>query len=123
MGYRSEVAVLIYPDEDAQNEARYDTLKLLMNTTFKGVYEEFEANFTWRDSHRVLQFEAQGVKWYDSYSDVQHFHSMLDAIGEMEGFNYEFTRVGEDAEDIEQVQRGDDVQHHVGVKRSIEVNL
>jgi len=73
MGYRSSVTVVIYPDNGGRNETRYDMLKLLMNTTFKLTYEEFESNFEWLDSHRVLKFEATDVKWYDSYrSEEQH---------------------------------------------------
>jgi len=48
---------------------------------------------------------------------------MMDAIGDMEGYNYEFMRVGEDYDDIEQNQRGNDLQYHISVSRSIEVDL
>jgi len=123
MGYRSDVTVLIYPDNDEQNAERYDTLKVLMNTTFKLTYEEFESNFEWLDRHRVLKFATESVKWYDSYPDVRGLHSMMDAIGDMEGYNYEFMRVGEDYDDIEQNQRGNDLQYHISVSRSIEVDL
>jgi len=123
MGYRSDVTVLIYPDNGEQNAERYDTLKVLMNTTFKLTYEEFESNFEWLDNHRVLKFAVESVKWYDSYPDVRDLHSMMDAIGDMEGYNYEFMRVGEDYDDIEQNQRGNDLQYHISVSRSIEVDL
>jgi hypothetical protein len=123
MGYRSAVTVLIYPDNGEQNAERYDMLKVLMNTTFKKIYEEFESNFEWLDRHRVLKFAVESVKWYDSYPDVRDFQSMLDDLGEMEGLNYEFMRVGEDYDDIEQNQRGNDLQYHISVSRSIEVDL
>lgn len=123
MGYRSDVTVLIYPDNGEQNEARYDTLKLLMNTTFKGVYEEFESNFEWLDNHRVLKFAIESIKWYDSYPDVQKFARMLDDLGEMEGLNYEFMRVGEESDDVEELQRGEDLRYALSVTRTIEVDL
>jgi hypothetical protein len=126
MGYRSDIAVVIYPDTGEQNEARYGALKLLMNTTFKTTYDTWsngDEDFEWHDNHRVLEFRTDSVKWYDSHPEVAAFHAMLDAIGEMEGYNYEFMRIGEDNDDVEEVQRGDDVQYHLGVKRTIEVNL
>lgn len=123
MGYRSDVTVLIYPDNGEQNAERYDTLKVLMNTTFKNVYEEFDEAFEWLDRHRVLKFAVESVKWYENHPDVMDFQSMLDAIGDMEGFNYEFMRVGEDTDDIEQQQRGEDLQYHITLVRSIEVDL
>jgi len=123
MGYRSDVTVLIYPDNGEQNAERYDMLKVLMNTTFKKIYEEFDEAFEWLDNHRVLKFAVESVKWYDSYPDVRDFQSMLEDISDMEGLNYEFMRVGEDYDDIEQNQRGDDLQYHISVSRSIEVDL
>ena len=123
MGYRSDVTVLIYPDNGEQNEARYDMLKLVMNTTFKSAYEAWDDHFEWLDSHRVLKFAIESIKWYDSYPDVQNFARMLDDLGEMEGLNYEFMRVGEDYDDIEQQHRGNDLQYHISLARSIEVDL
>jgi hypothetical protein len=123
MGYRSDVTVLIYPDNSEQNAERYDTLKVLMNTTFKLTYEEFESNFEWLDRRLVLKFEVTSIKWYDSYPDIMNFQSMLDAIGDMEGYNYEFMRVGEDYDDIEQNQRGNGLRYALSVTRTIEVDL
>jgi hypothetical protein len=123
MGYRSDVTVLIYPDNGEQNAERYDTLKVLMNTTFKSTYEAWEDHFEWLDHHRVLKFAIESIKWYDSYPHIMNFQSMMDAIGDMEGYNYEYMRVGEDYDDIEQNQRGNDLQYHISVSRSIEVDL
>jgi hypothetical protein len=123
MGYRSDVTVLIYPDNGEQNAERYDMLKVLMNTTFKETYEAWEDSFEWLDRHRVLKFATESVKWYDSYPDVMNFQSMLEDISDMEGLNYEFMRVGEDYDDTEQNHRGNDLQYHITLVRSIEVDL
>ena len=123
MGYRSDVTIVIYPDPGEQKSERYDTLKVLMNTTFKSAYEKWEEHFEWLDHPRVLQFQIEGIKWYPSYSDVQAITTMLDAIGEMEGYNYEFMRIGEDAEDIESNRRGDHLKYYLQLTRSIEVNI
>ena len=123
MGYRSDVTIVIYPDPGEQKSERYDTLKVLMNTTFKSAYEEWDECFTWLDHPRVLQFQIQSIKWYPSYPDVQALTTMLDAIGEMEGYNYEFMRIGEDSDDIESNSRGDHLEYYVQLTRSIEVNL
>jgi hypothetical protein len=121
MGYRSDVTTLIYGDGLSQE--KYDLLKTLMNTTFKGVYDEFEANAEWHDHKRALEFRMENVKWYESYSDVQNFMQMLNDIGDMSGLNYEFIRVGEETDDIEQLQNGEDLRYALSVSRSIEVDL
>ncbi len=122
MGYRSEVKALIYPLGGADNLLKYEQLKLLMNTTFKDLYEYWhDPYFTWDDKHRVLEFDAQSVKWYDSYSEVAAFPKFLDAVHEA-GYEYEFIRIGEDDTDVETAQSGD-AEGFMYVSRSIEVNL
>ena len=123
MGYRSDVTIVIYPDPGEQKSERYNTLKVLMNTTFKSAYEEWEKSFEWLDHPRVLQLQMEGIKWYTSYPDVQVITTMLDEIGEMEGYNYEFMRIGEDSDDIESNFRGEHLEYYLQLTRSIEVNL
>ena len=122
MGYRSDVAVVIYGDV-RDNDERYALLKTLMNTTFKDVYTEFEGNAEWHDGKRVLEFKMEDVKWYESYSEVKRFMTMLDDIGEIKGLNYEFVRVGEEVEDIETKSEGNYPEYILSVTRSIEVDL
>lgn len=121
MGYRSDVAVVIYGDQ--RDPDKYGALKVLMNTTFKKTYTEFETSAEWHDHKHVLEFKIDDVKWYESYLDVQDFMHMLREIEDLEGYNYEFMRVGEDTEDIETRHSGDDVDYVLRVNRSIEVDL
>jgi len=122
MGYRSQVAAVIYGDV-RDNDEKYDLLKVLMNTTFKDVYTEFEGNAEWHDGKRVLEFKMEDVKWYESYPDVKRFMNMLDDIGDIEGFNYEFVRIGEESEDIETKSEGSYPEYILSVTRSIQVDL
>ena len=121
MGYRSDVAVVIYGD--GRDDEKYELIKTLMNTTFKDVYAENEGYETWYDTAHVLEFKLGGVKWYDSYPDVDRFMHMLAEIGDIEGLNYEFMRVGEDADDIEAKQGGMFIEYILSVTRSIRVDL
>jgi len=121
MGYRSDVTALIYGDQ--RDPDKYEVLKVLMNTAFKGVRTEFEANMNWHDEECVLEFKMEGVKWYDSCLDVQDFTRMLCALSEIEGFNYEVLRVGEDDNDIQSDTGGNAREHLLSVERTIQVNL
>jgi hypothetical protein len=121
MGYRSEVATVIYGDN--RDADKYALLKTLMNTTFKGAYDAWSASVTWHDTKHVLEFRIEDVKWYDGYADVAAFMQMLEEIGEIEGFNYEFLRIGEDDEDIERQNGGEHGDYITRVNRSIEVDL
>ena len=122
MGYRSDVKALVYPLGGEHNLLQYEQLKLLMNTTFKDVYEAWgDDYFTWDDKHRVLKFSAESVKWYESYPDVAKFPPFLDALHDLE-YEYEFMRIGEDDDDIETNRTGDS-ESYMYVARTIEVNL
>lgn len=122
MGYRSDVQALIYPQGGEHNLLNYDKLKTLMHTTFKDVYDYWQdPYFTWDDNHRVLSFEANSVKWYDSYPPVARFTKFLEEVHELE-YEYEFIRIGEDDTDIE-TDRSGDSEGYMYVSRTIEVSF
>jgi hypothetical protein len=122
MGYRSDVKALIYPVSSEHSLIEYDKLKTLMNTTFKDVYDYWQdPYFTWDDKHRVLKFDANSIKWYDGYPEVEQFGKFLSDIQELE-YEYEIIRVGEEDTDIEYDSTGD-AQGYLSVSRTIEVNF
>jgi hypothetical protein len=127
MGYRSDVTAIIYPDGGEHSALNYNKLKLLMNTTFKELFDEwggvreFSDGWEWNDDVLVLQFTATSVKWYDSYPDVQRFVKFLGEVQELE-YQYEFMRVGEEDTDIEYDSTGD-ANGYLCVRREIEVRF
>jgi len=133
MGYRSNLMVLIYPDacsSEEEQSAKYEQLKLLMGTTFKDVFEEFDECLTWMDADHVLKFAFEDVKWYPSYGDVKMFEDMLstfkgsgDDAEDIKGYCTEFVRIGEDTNDVEEVHTGDNNHYYLQVRRTIECNV
>jgi hypothetical protein len=91
MGYRSDVAAVIYADDsdtvevERQEHARekYAVLKVLMNTRFK----------------------VDNIKWYEGYPEIDGFMKMLDSLEDM-GYVYEYLRVGEEPDDIDRKGNG-----------------
>jgi hypothetical protein len=122
MGYRSDVKALIYPANGDQNLLEYDKLKLLFNTTFQDVFTAWgEDYFEWDDRHRVLMFDANSVKWYDSYPEIKTFVKFLADVQEL-GYEYEFIRIGEEDDDVETDSTGD-AEGFMYVQRTIEVSF
>lgn len=122
MGYRSDVKALIYPLGGEHNLLEYDKLKLLFNTTFQDVFEAWgEDYFSWNDKHRVLEFDANSVKWYDSYPEVQRLTKFLSEVQDL-GYEYEFMRIGEEDDDIETDNSGD-AENFMYVERTIQVSF
>lgn len=60
-------------------------------------------------------FDADYVKWYDTYSDVQAWHKLMDHAQKM-NLNVEFARVGEDPDDIETWESGEELEGFVRVE-------
>jgi hypothetical protein len=121
MGYRSDVTAVIYGD--ARDIEKYNVLKTLMNTTFKEAYDEWDSCAIWHDEKGVLEFNIEDVKWYEAYPDVFAFLTMLENLQKIEGYNYEFVRVGEQDDDIERQSDGNQCEYVIHVCRSIQVEL
>lgn len=120
MGYRSEIKAAFYaPKEHAP------VLKLYVDENFP---EELKGDLRPIDNGRYAgyMFEGNGWKWYDSYPEVQAFNrfasNFLELADGEEGserrWAYEFVRIGEDTDDIEQ-NRSDYSDYQLDVIRSI----
>lgn len=126
MGYRSDVMALIYPEPGDDKSEKFEQLKVLMATTFKGVSDEFgDPYMTWLEDDRVLKFDIRDVKWYPSYPDVRMFEAMLGTFSddEIEGYCTEFVRVGEETDDVEQRHTGENNEYYLQVRREIDCNV
>jgi|Laugrespbdmm15sn_2_1035079.scaffolds.fasta_scaffold92470_2 hypothetical protein len=133
MGYRSDVAYTIrFVHEDDTNnkqsfytflaEAKANAATALCFTTPdvpSWVFEVDEENYQ-------INFYADSVKWYDSFSEVQAHEALLSLAKEWDEdtdnhscIAYIFVRIGEDKNDVE-VREGGDVDYDwVHVSRSI----
>lgn len=124
MGYRSNIYVAIVPSAGTAADQRapvMDRLRLLVGTTFAerlgGFMDEDCTTWDWRPGR--LDIEICDVKWYESYTDVQQFHSFLDALPDL-GYAYEFIRLGEDDEDVARQSAGELYDSLLSVVRSVE---
>lgn len=109
MGYRSAVTAVIYGDEDTL--VKYMALEKLEHSNdsvfvhFKGQLKRITIPFS-KAPLEALMLELTGVKWYDGYDDVKAWTRFMEASVEHE-LNYEFVRIGEDHDDIQQEQDGE----------------
>ena len=117
MGYRSHVVSAIYgPTEDINKLIVLGKLAPLNVFDNFSCYIDLYAVNQYKDSEfRLIMFDAGDVKWYDTYSDVQAWHKLMDHAKEM-NLNVEFARVGEDPDDIERIESGDNLEYLVSVE-------
>ena len=121
MGYRSDVVAAFYatPDKAA-------AVKLFVDENFP---EELAGNLRpIKNAHyQGYMFEDHHVKWYDNYPEVMAFHKFVSnflELAEQEeiAWCYEFMRIGEDSEDIEETQ-SDYADNQLRVSRCIETDF
>ena len=121
MGYRSDVMAAFYttPDKAA-------AMKLYVDENFP---EELAGNLRPINNghYQGYMFEDENVKWYDSYPEVQAFNKFVSnflELAEQEEIKwaYEFVRVGEDSDDIEE-NRSNYADYLVYPSRSIETDF
>ena len=110
MGYRSDVTIIMYPSADHRD--KFAALKLYVD---ENLPDEFKV--VGEGDSRYLHCYIDGVKWYDSYEEVDTYSKLFSEWDELfadpddpsakEGlqadtiFQYEFMRIGEDYEDVE----------------------
>ena len=124
MGYRSEVTAAFYVHKI--NEDQWPALKLYVDENFpKELVECLREKKS--DYHHGYIFSESDVKWYDSYPEVaafQRFVSNFLEIADGEGvpWAYEFVRIGEDSNDIEETS-SDSADYVLSVVRTTEINF
>lgn len=134
MGYRSDVAYTIrFVHEDDTNnkqsfytfiaEAKSKAAAALCFTTPNTPSWVFEVN----EEHYQINFYADHVKWYESFSDVQAHEALLALASEWDNdednhahIGYAFVRIGEESNDIEERLSESADWGWVSVGRSIE---
>ena len=131
MGYRSDVTIIMYPSADHRD--KFAALKLYVD---ENLPDEFKV--IGEGDRRYLHCYIDGVKWYDSYEEVDTYSKLFSEWDELfadpddpsakEGlqadtiFQYEFMRIGEDYEDVEYHQSyGAD--HVLNMSREVYIDL
>jgi hypothetical protein len=122
MGYRSEVAIKVYGDDESMSrfQTAYDTA---YNACDQATMDEID---TWmRDGAKngfadnVFTFHATQIKWYDDFLAVKFFDALME-MGEDAGASVEFIRIGDDYDDIESKYYGENCEWCLGVERFID---
>ena len=115
MGYRSDVLGLVYGT--GTNVDRYIKQHKKVHGD-KSVFDLFPAGnnddnegitigTTIRDEveYKYIKLSGSDWKWYDSYEDVQAWEQFMKA-SKIYGLEWEFSRIGEEEQDIESIKSG-----------------
>jgi len=133
MGYRSDVKIVVIASSKEAMDDLLAVYAMLPEVQKAGGFEELGWERYELGEGRVLTYEADDVKWYDSYDDVTVIMRLLEDVSI---FNEErsedvyaarFVRVGEEYNDIEVEHYGDrweyDMENALPIHRYAEFNL
>lgn len=127
MGYRSDVALVMYPNKPED----FHLLKLYVDESLiasipewdEDHYEIIETGY--ESLPKYIKFYWVSIKWYDSFDGVRVFTDAMRNWAELfeldaheYKFNFEFIRIGDEYEDIE--NNCSDGFNILGVARQIE---
>ena len=123
MGYRSDVMAVFYTYDPSE----YPSIKLFIDENipewFRG--DEYMSTFE-KANLQGIKFDVREVKWYPSYADVHGFERAFEKFeklaDENNRWNWEFIRLGEEVEDVEQ-KRSYNSDNLLYVSRSIECDF
>lgn len=118
MGYRSDVSIAIYGPQDAMVPLlAAERLKAnsILSADNDYVKHFVPVIYDKKGAYLGIHVSFESVKWYDAFEDVQAWHTLLAEAADIEGICTEFTRVGENVDDIETAYHGDDCQFYLGV--------
>jgi len=130
MGYRSDVAYTIrfVHDDDTNNEQSFYTFlaEAKANAATAACFiEQGWAEFQIDEANFRINFAADGVKWYESYPDVQCHEALLNLANEWDNdednhahIAFQFVRIGEETDDI-QDNRSESADDWIYVERTI----
>ena len=130
MGYRSDVAYTIrfVHEDDTNNKQSFYTFlaEAKVNAATAACFIEHGwAEFQIDEDNFRINFFAEGVKWYESYPDVQCHEALLSLASEWDEdednhahIAYQFVRIGEESDDIED-KRSESADDWIYLERSI----
>lgn len=125
MGYRSDITAVFYCRHD-----QWPAMKLFVDENFPTVggliRDEDLHEFTGKHI-RGFKYEVQGWKWYPNYPEVIAFNAFANRFMEVADedttrWAYEFVRLGENTDDIEDTY-STYADYVLNVSRSIEMNI
>jgi hypothetical protein len=125
MGYRSDVAYVI-KFNDIETRDNFVTLMLAKNDKWiTQALDECEYRY---EEDPVITFEAQSIKWYATYDEVQAHHSLMKEAaaiyGEEKGGRFRFISVGEDgAEDFDEDDNEGDLYDYITTVHQVQTSF
>lgn len=132
MGYKSDVAILLYGEQ-----LTVHTFFNSWKEKWKGNAEDKYGEIDHATSEDVMtegaepdgsvwyKFLFDGIKWYSDTIFARAFEDMCESCSDLDNIVVEFARIGEDTDDTVHEWHGDEevIQYHLGIERTISCDI
>jgi hypothetical protein len=119
MGYRSEIASIIYDKKEIMDKFKNehaDIIKVLDDE-----FNDGSLKYISSDDYDFIYLHGNDWKWYETYKEVKAWHNLMD-LAEQKGLMVELVRIGDDYDDV-QVDYMNDSQYYLTPIRTIEASF
>ena len=116
MGYRSDVVFAIYQKDYFASSVLENVFPNLLKNS--KVFKKNLGEFEYETNSKIVFFTCSGLKWYDSYPEIQQIQTFMDHLDEQD-ILYAFVRLGEHDDDIE--KRGEPFEFDIQVNVSLDL--
>ena len=127
MGYRSDVSILIYGDDDdvvafkaGERVKGYPTG--MTNHPLDEETDDQHERFIWHtdDGDTMLEYNFFGIKWYENYAEIAYWEQLKSLFEQaFPSLTMEFARIGEQTDDIVIEYFGSNPQYYLAIERTI----
>ena len=119
MGYRSQVASIIYDTKEKMDIFKKENANLIK--VLDDEFNDGSLKYLSNADYNFIYLNGNDWKWYSTYKEVKAWHDLMD-LAEKKELLVEFVRIGEDYEDI-QVDYINNSECYLNVERFIEATF
>jgi hypothetical protein len=119
MGYRSQVASIIYEKKEVMDKFKQENADLIK--ILDDEFNDGSLKYLGSADYDFIYLNGNDWKWYPSYKEVKAWHDLMD-LAEKKELAVEFVRIGEEYDDVE-VDCRNDYQYYLNVERFIEATF
>jgi hypothetical protein len=119
MGYRSQVASIIYEKKEVMDKFKQENADLIK--ILDDEFNDGSLKYLGSADYDFIYLNGNDWKWYQTYKEVKTWHDLMD-LAEKKELAVEFVRIGEEYDDVE-VDCRNDYQYYLNVERFIEATF
>jgi len=119
MGYRSQIASIIYDKKENMDKFKQENADLIK--ILDDEFNDGSLKYLGSADYDFIYLNGNDWKWYPSYKEVKAWHDLMD-LAEKKELAVEFVRVGDDYDDVE-VDYRNDHQYYLTPLRTIEASF